>query len=381
MAISPQPQPQLLASTSATTSAPRRLIPISHLDDHFYVWSASDVLHLRSHHRIIGILTGSLPLLPQQNAYLGLPLELMPEEVGLLLQRGVAVLVDDAKAHVSPTKAQWEEWEAAKQEDIRRQRQRAHTTSVEQKRRFEEALKSSSAARKNKDKKMTTTAEAMELEDEKAKGVQQKREARQREKLRLQQLEAGEGGGEEETEPKDTAEAEPLAASSSSARPDAAEPAAEEPAVDLSSYNYAHTTHDASTGLPWYTAPSDATSMSPGSTSKLDLTTTKQAIFTHLNTSRSFYLSCGLRFGGDFVAYPGDPFRYHSHYTLTVPQDEEEGFEVGRMIAQGRLGTAVKKVHLIATRRKGAEGEGKAEEEEEEDKLAFYSLTWAGFGT
>lgn len=377
IAVSPQQQSQPLASTSSTTSSSRRLIPISHLDDHFYVWSASDVLHLRSHHRIIGILTGSLPLLPQQNAYLGLPLELMPEEVGLLLQRGVAVLVDDAKAHRNPTKAQWEEWESARQDDIRRQRQRAHTTSAEQKKRFEEALKSSSAALKSRGKdKKATSAQANELEDEKAKGVREKREARQREKLRLQQLEAGEDGEAEAADAVVKSAPPPLSSSLAKAKP-AAE---EEEAVDLSTYNYAHTTYDASTGLPWYTAPNTATSTSSGCTFPLDLTTTRQAIFTHLNTARSFYLSCGLRFGGDFVAYPGDPFRYHSHYTLTVPQDEEEGFEVGRMIAQGRLGTAVKKVHLIATRRKGVVGEEEGKEPEE-DRLAFYSLTWAGFGT
>lgn len=48
----------------------------------------ADINTLRSHHRICGILTGTLPHLSSQNVFLGLPLQLMPEEVVLLVENG-----------------------------------------------------------------------------------------------------------------------------------------------------------------------------------------------------------------------------------------------------------------------------------------------------
>lgn len=48
----------------------------------------ADIATLRSQHHICGILTGTLPHLSQQNAFLGIPLVLMPEEVVLLLEKG-----------------------------------------------------------------------------------------------------------------------------------------------------------------------------------------------------------------------------------------------------------------------------------------------------
>jgi hypothetical protein len=46
-----------------------------------------------------GCLSGTLPQLPQQNVFLGLPLELMTEEVALLLEKGASYVVDDVQAH------------------------------------------------------------------------------------------------------------------------------------------------------------------------------------------------------------------------------------------------------------------------------------------
>jgi len=55
-------------------------------------WSSknlADISRLRSEHHICGILTGTLPHLSQQNVFLGLPLVLMPEEVVLLVEKGI----------------------------------------------------------------------------------------------------------------------------------------------------------------------------------------------------------------------------------------------------------------------------------------------------
>ncbi len=53
-----------------------------------------DVHRLRAEHRIVGNFIGCLPSLPRQDQVLGLPMELMSEEVFLLLKQGVAKLVE-----------------------------------------------------------------------------------------------------------------------------------------------------------------------------------------------------------------------------------------------------------------------------------------------
>lgn len=50
-----------------------------------------DALTLRRSHRIVGNFVGALPCQPHQNIWLGLPLELLPEETTLLLEQGAFI--------------------------------------------------------------------------------------------------------------------------------------------------------------------------------------------------------------------------------------------------------------------------------------------------
>ena len=53
-----------------------------------------DVYRLRTEYRIVGNFIGCLPSLPRQDQMLGLPMELMSEEVFFLLNQGAAKLVE-----------------------------------------------------------------------------------------------------------------------------------------------------------------------------------------------------------------------------------------------------------------------------------------------
>lgn len=48
---------------------------------------------IREEFRIVGTLIGCLPRAPRQNVHLGLPLQLMKEEVTLLLEKGFNLLI------------------------------------------------------------------------------------------------------------------------------------------------------------------------------------------------------------------------------------------------------------------------------------------------
>ena len=64
----------------------------------------------------------------------------------------------------------------------------------------------------------------------------------------------------------------------------------------------------------------------------------------------------------------GDPLRYHSHFTLTVLASPLSTIMPLDLVAYGRLATAVKKAHLLAS------WDLKAEQAE------YLSLEWAAFG-
>ena len=83
---------------------------------------------------------------------------------------------------------------------------------------------------------------------------------------------------------------------------------------------------------------------------------------------KGYYMGKGLKFGGDFLCYPGDPLRFHSHFTAIVVPSIREGIMPLDMVSWGRLATAVKKSCLLAAWN------------EEENRVRYLSLEWAGFG-
>jgi tRNA-splicing endonuclease subunit Sen34 len=109
----------------------------------------------------------------------------------------------------------------------------------------------------------------------------------------------------------------------------------------------------------------------------------KCAVFRDL-WEQGYYMGGGLKFGGDFLVYPGipislvslqldsyisgDPLRYHSHFTATVIESPKKTVMPMEIVAHGRLGTATKKTHLFCTW------------DETVGKVSYVSVEWAGFG-
>lgn len=94
---------------------------------------------------------------------------------------------------------------------------------------------------------------------------------------------------------------------------------------------------------------------------------------------RDYYIMPGLRFGGDFVAYPGDPLKFHSHLIVKGLKADQK-VELLQLVASGRLATAVKKAWVLMgevetkkeSKNKGGFNESKT--------LKCFSIEWAGFG-
>lgn len=67
------------------------------------------------------------------------------------------------------------------------------------------------------------------------------------------------------------------------------------------------------------------------------------SIFSQLR-SKGYFILPGFKFGGEFIAYPGDPLRYHSH--LIVNSFESINFY--NLVVSGRLASGVKKLYVVS---------------------------------
>lgn len=94
-----------------------------------------------------------------------------------------------------------------------------------------------------------------------------------------------------------------------------------------------------------------------------------------------FFILPGIRFGGDFVAYPGDPLKFHSHLIVKVIGRHEK-INCMDMVTGGRLATSVKKVWCVTGEIEDLDNnnDGLYEKMVRETKRATFSIEWAGFG-
>ncbi|KAE8350409.1 hypothetical protein BDV28DRAFT_139161 [Aspergillus coremiiformis] len=313
------------------TIEPTLPIPISYIEGNYYVFSIDAVTYLRREYHICGVLIGTLPQIPQQNVFLGLPLELMPEEARLLVEKGVACIVDEVKVQKQGMKALMEEDRKKYLRELESQglqAMRLQTSRKEQQR--EKTLK--------------------KLEEKKVKAAKSKKLP-------------------EDPEP----EPEPAAADGPK----------DDPSLELFadhqlSSNSQTTSRRTSTTINPENAmgitPATAHPPLPAEPAAEQLLPTPQVpssypLFAHLH-AEGYFLSPGLRFGCQYLAYPGDPLRFHSHF-LVVSAEWDEELDLMEIIAGGRLGTGVKKGFLIG----GAE---KKEGSADKENVRTFSIEWAG---
>jgi len=90
---------------------------------------------------------------------------------------------------------------------------------------------------------------------------------------------------------------------------------------------------------------------------------TSYPLYAHLH-GLGYFLSPGLRFGCQYLVYPGDPLRFHSHF-LAVGVDWDQEIDLMDIVGGGRLGTGVKKGYLLGGR-------------EPEGDVRTFSVEWAG---
>ncbi|MCJ1401760.1 tRNA-splicing endonuclease subunit [Xylographa trunciseda] len=283
---------------------PFPIFRISSAVDRYLLYDISIITWLRKTHHILGVLIGTLPQIPQQNVFLGLPLELMPEEARLLCDEGLAYTVDDLEWHQEGMRSLTSDQRNAFVQDLARQGGEA-----------------SKAAER---KRLENTERA------------------------LKRLRQGSTPGNNSTNsPIDNKHSEPDAEAteatdtlfSSSTTTRTGRPLSISESLGDSSLREEWGITP-TTAYPPVPTPSNFTGR-PSPTVK----SSTYALFKHLH-AHDYYMSPGLRFGCQFLVYPGDPLRFHSHF-LAVGVDWDEEVDLLDLVGGGRLGTGVKKGWLI----------------------------------
>lgn len=307
--------------------APELPIPISLISGHYYLFSIDAVTYLRREYNVCGVLIGSLPQIPQQNVFLGLPLELMPEEARLLVEKRVAYIVDDAQHQKSGMKTLAEEDRLRYLHDLEEQgRQLSLVQATKREQKKEKTLKK---LQKSKSKPKSKPVSPL---------------------------------------PEQTSEAQPKEADDLRLGPAEKQPADETVDSKLSK--------TAGAMVSITPATSRGLLPNPSQMQILPEATPSYPLFAHLH-SHGYFLSPGLRFGCQYMAYPGDSLRFHSHFLANSAGWDEE-IALMDLVSGGRLGTGVKKGYLIG----GADTSQTATEDMDVETLAesvrTFSIEWAG---
>ncbi len=320
-------------------SLPFPVFQVSQKVDRYLLYDINVITWLRKNHNILGVLIGTLPQFPQQNVFLGLPLQLQPEEARLLVESKLAYTVNDLKWHAKDLASQPAEQREAFKANLRQEGAKiAKDIEGKKKSRTQKALKKIQARHSSAVGQQSDPSPALEEE-------------------------------------KDTSEeslfGEPLTRETT-VTPSPEPSQAAEP--ELKPWTVTSTTSYPLLPPPPDTSPLDLPKVNPSS----------YALFKHLH-SLGYFLSPGIRFGCQFSVYPGDPLRFHSHF-LTMSADWDEEIDLLDLVGGGRLGTGVKKGWLIGgAERKVQNGEGGNDVGEGEKKdtdsgarVRTFCIEWGG---
>ena len=311
---------------AAATSPPAVIepFPIYKVAQKYLVYDSDTASYIRREYNICGVLIGSLPQAPQQNVFLGLPVELMPEEARLLVDKKVAYVVDDVASHRK----------AFLERGLSAEERKAYHAAL-RKQGLAAAKDSSKRGEDRKKAALAKKGESRDWNDVPEDMLPSSREQR-RDKI-------SEGAAHE---PRDlnSSEEEGLFAPATGSAPS-------RPSDNMS------TVTGFSEPEPFLVTPTTsngALQSTPPASGEADIVTEalpSYPLFKHLH-DQGYFLSPGLRFGCQFVAYPGDPLRFHSHF-LCNGMDWDQEFDLLDLVGGGRLGTGVKKGFMIGGRDEG----------------------------
>ena len=233
------------------------------------------------------MLVGTAPQQPTQNIFLGLPIELRPEEAQALIQKRAAHIVDDAAAHQAALQNTEPNARKAYVESLRRKKRTAQQIFDTQ-----------------RNKKAAEVAERLGRSP-KPESVQQ-----------------------------------------SFMNPEEEDDLDSVTIFQTSSTEHVQRTSDSHFSSLSVTPTASSDLLFPEAEAMFGTSSTLEGPLCRFLLNKGCYMTPGLRFGAKYSVYPGDPLRFHAHY-MANQYDWDENIPILDIVGGGRLATAVKKAFLI----------------------------------
>lgn len=288
-------------SPALTHGIPKVQVTVNH--DQGYVWDPQDVWRLWREYRVVGSLVGTLPRHPHQSNTLGLPLKLLPEEVTLLVEEGLGETVQYKEMQERPSQML--------KDIFNKHRDNCYREQIDE------------AARQRKEQVRKMAGKILEGK---------------RKKFLMKQKKNKEEAKEDECPTtKDEAETFTLTI----------EEVIKEEEEKLQPLPPQHQVVEVFTRHPLLRHLSVEPCPWPHPTTQLGKI--KSRVFSDL-WHQGHYLTSGIKFGGDFLVYSGDPHLYHAHAIVRcVVENQLQSEEGCDLVAATRIAAATKKTFVLAT--------------------------------
>ena len=391
-----------------------------------YVWNADEIFIIRSKHRIVGSLIGSLPRKPRQNNVFSLPLLLSREEATLLLEKGFAQIYEMPKTIPLPCSEEVERFKELRQHSMLKQIECFEMMLEEKKIELADVIEE--GRRLKREQAALELRQSMEKlnngsDDDKERNKGKGRKAKKNKMKRKYEFEIVAGDGKEEEvlskkmksgemhneifDQNSHNEGNATSNLKDNNNVDADyRKSADGGVSEVTTETFLGADSDNSTptavtvcedsnmteaGVDGLSASSEITNEDTTCLSEQGtvihiptvlpqrLMPVKQAEWTYPQTDseklhyrvfldlweKGYYLTSAVNFGGDFLAYPGDPMKYHSFYiVIIIPWGRKiRPFDI---ISAGRLGASVKKTALLCS------------VEEDTNTIVYVSVKWSG---
>ena len=367
----------------------------------FFVWNADDAFKIRSEYRIVGSLIGSLPRKPKQNHCFSLPFMLTLHEAKLLHDKGLATVVETPEHFALPSKEEVEKFVQLRCESVSAQIELCQRGRQQKRRELAEVIQ---AGRRRKRKRKRNAEEDLISAEKAAKTEGEQIGNFSRDADDVMKTSKGEpicdqiGSQFCSADKADEHITTPESCSALNNKEYMDGTVIDTKNIESISENLYGSNALECKGCPQdLSAKMDLQFFPEYALSEEQTYFTEQGTLIHIPTEmprqrqafapvkwtdfiddeeklcyrvfsdlweKGYYITSGAKFGGDFLAYPGDPLRYHSFFIVIItPQDRKlTPFE---LIAAGRLGATVKKTALLSS--VGEDGE-----------VVYTSVKWSG---
>ena len=331
-----------------------------------FVWNADDALKIRSKYRIVGSLIGSLPRKPKQNHCFSLPLLLSQEEATLLLHKGLARIFNTPRFFPSPSKEEAETFHELRRDSVIKQIELFQREREEKRLELADVIEEGRQRKRKRKKGGNDDQDILATKKMKSEEISNKLDEECLKEQEFTQLNAKcDEGRVEVTEEK--LGTPPTTNYTEEETKDRLHNKSDMPKVSIKSdINCEETFSELGTLVHIPTIMPQRLQSFPSVEWNYPQTESEKLHYrVYLDLwEKGYYLTTGAKFGGDLLAYPGDPMRYHSFYiVIIIPWGKKVvPFDI---ISAGRLGATVKKTALLSS-------------VSDSNEVVYTSVKWSG---